>query len=61
VGQLAAFLAKIFSSKKEKGPCCGIELEEIDVMSAAPVSAVKDPCAGTTSAKPQRVQPRALT
>jgi hypothetical protein len=59
VGQLAAFLSKIFSSKKDKKElCCGIELEEIDEI---PVSAGKDPCVCSTSAKPDKVQPRTLT
>jgi hypothetical protein len=59
VGQLAAFLAKIFASKKDKKElCCGIELEEIDEI---PVSAGKDPCACSTSAKTDEVQPRTFT
>jgi hypothetical protein len=59
VGQLAAFLAKIFASKKDKKElCCGIELEEIDDVSALPVGAGKDAC---SCAKPDKVQPRILT
>lgn len=57
MGQLTAFLGKIFSSKKHKNEvCCGIELEEINEISAAPVSAAKDPCACSTSAKADEIQ-----
>ncbi|MBR0965675.1 hypothetical protein JQ554_15385 [Bradyrhizobium diazoefficiens] len=61
MGQLATFLARIFPSKKEKkGPCCGMEFEQIESEPAASVSTGKETCACSTNAETNKVRPQSL-